>query len=255
MQYALTPSLEADKHTSQRFGEMISVQTENPHIDAMPTKAFFVDMLVRDIAPERAVLDLIDNCIDGARRLHPGDDPDFNGLFVRLSMDEDHFEIIDNCGGFDIETAQSYAFRFGRPTGAETTDYSIGQFGVGMKRALFKFGRYFEVHSTTESQKWSMKVDVDRWEKEEAWIFDFDDIDYNYDLREETQGTRIIVKKLRPETASRFSEIYFRRRLSEIIRSHQRRFSLPGSFHRVQRQTPCRYQVIDPVRWEIQSCH
>jgi hypothetical protein len=35
----------------------IPMPNEELHIDAMPTKAFFVDMLVRDIPLERAVLD------------------------------------------------------------------------------------------------------------------------------------------------------------------------------------------------------
>ena len=33
-----------------------------------PTKAFFVNMLTKDIELEDAVLDLLDNCVDGALR-------------------------------------------------------------------------------------------------------------------------------------------------------------------------------------------
>jgi hypothetical protein len=97
--------------------------------------------------------------------------PTFSGLRVRLKLRmRNRFEIEDNCGGFDVETARNYAFRFGRPAQAKSTDFSIGQFGVGMKRALFKFGRYFEVHSTTPNQRWSMKVDVDAWEGSPEWL-------------------------------------------------------------------------------------
>ena len=195
-----------------------------PQINAMPTKTFFVDMLVKDIPLERAVLDLVDNCIDGAKRLRPGEPPVFAGLSVALSLNAEQFEIKDNCGGFDIGTAKDYAFRFGRPAKATTTDYSIGQFGVGMKRALFKFGRYFEVHSTTRNQRWSMKVDVDDWEEDPDWHFDFDDIEDDLNNPEEECGTYILVKKLRPEVAARFTQSYFRRSLTETIRSHQRQF-------------------------------
>ena len=142
------------------YGKM---RNEDKSINAMPTKAFFVNMLVRDISLERAVLDLLDNCIDGAKNLRPGDASDYSGLSVRIKMDGKHFKIEDNCGGFDIEKARAYAFRFGRPHDADSTDYSIGQFGVGMKRALFKFGKRFEVESTTDSEHWSMHVDVKRW--------------------------------------------------------------------------------------------
>lgn len=193
-------------------------------IDAMPTKAFFVDMLVRDIPLERAVLDLVDNCVDGARRLHPEEDPDFSGLSVRLAIDGERFEIVDNCGGFNIDTARHYAFRFGRPEKAQSTDYSIGQFGVGMKRALFKFGRYFEVYSATDKEKWSMKVDVAAWERRADWVFDFDE---RTDATEEADwetGTRIVVNQLRTEVASQFANPYFRRQLTEMLRSHQRQF-------------------------------
>jgi len=197
---------------------------ESPQINAMPTKQFFVDMLVRDIPLERAVLDLVDNCIDGAKRLRPEEEPNFQGLHVVILMDNDHFEITDNCGGFDVETAREYAFRFGRPNQAKSTDYSIGQFGVGMKRALFKFGRYFEVHSTTQTEKWSMKVDVDEWERDETrWVFDFEKIE-NGQFPEEDIGTRILVQRLRPEVARQFSSTHFQRELSRMIRSHQRQF-------------------------------
>ena len=36
--------------------------------NAHPTKDFFVKMITKDIALEDCLLDLIDNCIDGARR-------------------------------------------------------------------------------------------------------------------------------------------------------------------------------------------
>lgn len=197
---------------------------DDTHIKAMPTKAFFVDMLVRDIPLERAVLDLVDNCIDGAKRLHPEEDPNFAGLQVTIRMDENRFEIIDNCGGFDTATARSYAFRFGRPKRAQSTDYSIGQFGVGMKRALFKFGRYFEVHSTVANQRWSMAVDVDEWERDETrWFFDFTSTE-DGEYGAEQIGTRILVQRLRPEVARQFSSTYFKRELSRMIRSHQRQF-------------------------------
>ena len=46
-----------------------------------------------------------------------------------------------------------------------------------MKRALFKFGTYFEVESTTDSQYWSMNVDVKRWLKRKGdWAFEFDKV-------------------------------------------------------------------------------
>jgi hypothetical protein len=40
---------------------------EKQLISAEPTKSFFVDMLTRDIALEQAILDLVDNSVDGAK--------------------------------------------------------------------------------------------------------------------------------------------------------------------------------------------
>ena len=197
-------------------------------IDAMPTKAFFVNMLVRDITLERAVLDLVDNCIDGARRLRPRDDADYTGLKVKIEMDGEGFSISDNCGGFDVESARSYAFRFGRPDDAEATAYSIGQFGVGMKRALFKFGTYFEVESTTARQHWSMHADVEEWLAQEDWAFAFDDVTDDERFEEGRRGTRIEVTDLRPEVSNRFQSVYFRRQLARTIQSHEREFLALG---------------------------
>ena len=37
-------------------------------VDARPVKSFFVDMLTRDIELVDAILDLLDNCVDGILR-------------------------------------------------------------------------------------------------------------------------------------------------------------------------------------------
>ena len=43
---------------------------QNPYesVDAAPVKSFFVYMLTRDIRLEDAILDLLDNCVDGILR-------------------------------------------------------------------------------------------------------------------------------------------------------------------------------------------
>lgn len=202
--------------------------TESAPIDAMPTKQFFVDMLIRDIPLERAVLDLVDNCIDGAKRLRDPEGLDFSGLWVRITLTEKSFLIEDNCGGFDIATARDYAFRFGRAKEARVTPFSIGQFGVGMKRALFKFGREFSISSKTATESWSVRVDVDDWEALPDWTFDFLTADVGVDVPEADQGTRIEVIRLRPEVSSRFSTQWFQNQLSELIRIHQRQFIARG---------------------------
>ena len=138
-------------------------------VEAAPTKEFFVYMLVRDIALPRAILDLVDNCVDGAIRLRAEDS--FQGLHVALDVTRERFRIADNCGGIPVDVAQKYAFRFGRLPEAVPTKHSIGQFGVGMKRALFKIGRQFTVQSTTGSGGFVISEDVEEWKHKPDWNF------------------------------------------------------------------------------------
>ncbi|ACL58819.1 conserved hypothetical protein [Methylobacterium nodulans ORS 2060] len=208
-------------------GSQVSASADET-INVMPTKSFFVDMLIRDIPLERAVLDLVDNCIDGAKRLRDAGEQNYDDLKVKIEMDDQGFAIVDNCGGFSIDTAKNYAFRFGRPDRSRDTPFSIGQFGVGMKRALFKFGRSFTVLSTTANERWSVDVDVDEWEKTPSWSFSFTRHETGLSVPEEDQGTEIRVSRLRPEVSIKFGSSSFKRTLGEMLRTHQRQFIANG---------------------------
>ncbi|MBV6440604.1 MAG: hypothetical protein EPGJADBJ_02276 [Saprospiraceae bacterium] len=141
-------------------------------VNANPTKEFFIDMLTRDIRLEHAIIDLTDNSIDGALIKRPTED--FSDLWIRLEVSPDQFKISDNCGGFSLETACEYAFRFGRPKGRKDVDHSVGRFGVGMKRALFKIGEYFKVESKCGKDHFTVEVDVNEWSTDEVnWDFDY----------------------------------------------------------------------------------
>ena len=107
-------------------------------IEGNPTKKFFIEMITRDISIEDAIIDLLDNSIDGANKISPDD---YSKLFVDLTINDTEFSIRDNCGGFSLETAQKYAFRFGRPEEAPKVKNTVGRFGIGMKRSLFKIGK------------------------------------------------------------------------------------------------------------------
>ena len=118
---------------------------ESYTIKASPTKGFFIYMLTRDIPLIRAILDLVDNSVDGATRTQHDDD--YSKFEIRIECSKDHFMISDNCGGIPISLARDYAFRFGRSQDMELTPRSIGKFGVGMKRSFFKLGNKFRVES------------------------------------------------------------------------------------------------------------
>lgn len=75
-----------------------------------------------------------------------------------------------------VKTAREYAFRFGRSEDAPETPGSVGQFGVGMKRAFFKVGKYFKLKSHTKNNHFILETDVNKWEKE-GWKFHFKEYD------------------------------------------------------------------------------
>lgn len=111
--------------------------------EASPTKQFFVSMLTRDISLADAILDLVDNCLDGALRLARGGAVDYSKHFVKINLANDKFSIEDNCGGIPREIAKNYAFKMGREPddSRDSESETIGMYGVGMKRAIFKIGR------------------------------------------------------------------------------------------------------------------
>lgn len=193
-------------------------QPDPKRIDAMPTKTLFIDMLTRDIPLIPAILDLVDNCVDGARNLRGNDS--FEGLWVRLEISKEQLRIIDNCGGIDVETARSYAFRFGRDEKAPSIRHSIGRFGVGMKRALFKLGEEFEIKSTALNGHFRMQVDVPTWALSPNWEFKFNKIQENLsNFPPEKRGTEIVVRSLRTDVAAEFSLANFETELSKAIKS------------------------------------
>ena len=83
-------------------------------INASPVKSFFVSMLTRDIRLEDAILDLLDNCVDGILRSKGGSGPKpYEGFKADIVFSADFFSISDNCGGIPW-SLHRYAFRMGR---------------------------------------------------------------------------------------------------------------------------------------------
>jgi len=189
-------------------------------INANPTKEFFIEMLTRDIKLSRAIIDLVDNSIDGAKNIRANQK--YDGLQVNINLTSSKFIIKDNCGGFSLELAKEYAFRFGRPPGKEFVKHSIGRFGVGMKRALFKIGRHFIVESKHKNDHFIVEVDVDDWlsgQDESDWKFIYltkDDIpDHKKNLNDD--GTIITVTKLYENIQSDFRSNAFKNDLTKEL--------------------------------------
>ncbi len=194
---------------------VLSSKIDPRKIDAAPTKDFFIFMLVRDIQLMPAVVDLADNCIDGALRIRLN--REFRDLWVRLEVDAKHFRISDNCGGISVELARNYAFHFGRPPNAPTITHSVGQFGVGMKRALFKIGRKFKIESTSARSHFVVEVDVDKWRSTRDWEFRFSELEEGSKIATDRQGTVITVNPLNAGVANDFALDAFQTELAETI--------------------------------------
>lgn len=213
---------------------------------AFPTKQFFVSMLTRDIRLEDAILDLIDNCLDGALRSSDGADVDYSRYFVEMSVSETGFSIEDNCGGIPRDIARNYAFKLGRDSDDERDSESetIGMYGIGMKRAIFKMGR--EALVTTRHGEDNYEVGISpEWLDSKGWdplpITDSQD-DTNI-LRD--PGTRISVNKLYPGVARFFTNESFLNDLCTSIAEHFTSFLQRGLRILVNRKP------ILPVRVEV----
>lgn len=199
----------------------------NNIIEGNPTKKFFIDMITRDISIEDAIVDLLDNSIDGANRINR---EDYSNLYIELTINENEFIIKDNCGGFSLETAQKYAFRFGRPDSApKLLNNTVGRFGIGMKRSLFKIGKCFYVETKCNNDHFKVKVNVEDWEQKKQsvtlkdnirteiddWSFNYENVDNNQNLS--FDGTYIKVSELNKEVQDLFSDSRFISNLANDI--------------------------------------
>src|ERR1051326_4509435 len=145
-------------------------------VSGAPTKNFFVEMLTRDIELQDAILDLLDNCVDGVIRTRSkvkAKRDSLQGYWAHIKFNENKFSIEDNCGGIPWKLAKNYAFRMGRPEGSPTEPGSIGIVGIGMKRAIFKMGRECYVHSNHSQDTFLVSIPPD-WFNNDTWEFKAD---------------------------------------------------------------------------------
>ncbi len=190
-----------------------------PSVPAAPVKSFFVSMLTRDIRLEDAILDLLDNCVDGVIRSKgaTGTKP-FKDHWAHITFDRKKFVIEDNCGGIPWEL-HDYAFRMGAEPGRKPEKTgTLGVYGIGLKRALFKMGQ--ESTISTQSGKHAYIVGIPP-----TWIDD----EKKWDLpvvplakRMPEDGTRIEVTDLHDGIAGRFDEdkAGFNADLEKLIATH-----------------------------------
>ncbi|WML33430.1 ATP-binding protein [Clostridium sp. OS1-26] len=191
--------------------EMIKIS--NNLISMEPYKDIFINILTRDIDFKDAILDLVDNSIDAAKKTRKTND--LTNFEIKITIDKSKFVINDNCGGISIDTATESAFRFGNDKTSSHDDQSVGRFGIGMKRATFKIGNMITVESATEKEYFKVIIDVFDWQKQKDWDIKFKQVTEN---KNKTVGTTIKVTNLKEDTIRKFTQGTFIVALEESIR-------------------------------------
>lgn len=175
---------------------------EDMLIDASPTKELFLNTLIKDVNISDAILDLVDNAIDGYTR---NEFRDRRAINLRLS--KDRFLIHDTCGGIDIESARKEIFRFGVVKGGK---HSLGVYGIGLKRSIFKLGSIVIFESDDGNKYFRVDVDVEKWKAQESWNLEFSKI------RDSGNGsfTSVQIHNLKKEVKREFESVRF---INELI--------------------------------------
>lgn len=196
--------------------------TDPKPANAFPTKEFFVNMLTRDISLEDTILDLLDNCLDGVlRTLGPLRDTTtekpYLGFRAKITLDRNWFSIEDNCGGMSLDTLEKEAFRLGRPSSVIEKDLgTVGVYGIGMKRALFKIGKESHVSTRHKDEgEYQVEVPADWVEDTEHWTFKITRVE-KPQLKQ--PGTLIMITPLNDDVAEDFGNDAFINRLQDTIR-------------------------------------
>ncbi len=193
-----------------------ALRPDNQTIVAKPTKDLFINMLVKDITLRDAIGDLVDNSVDAAKSIAQNSRK-LEGFKIDIKIDVDSFEISDNCSGLEVEDARSNAFYFGKPDGYETGKHTIGQFGIGMKRAFFKIGNYIKVASTAQTSTFEMHIDVTEWKKQPEWNLKFDKVKENLNNQLSKLGLSITISQLQGDTKEKFTDKQFLNSLKHEI--------------------------------------
>lgn len=194
-------------------------QTDYAPVDASPVKSFFVSMLTRDIKLEEAILDLLDNCVDGILRTGDGKGgKPYEGYKAEIEFKADSFSIWDNCGGIPWDLHE-YAFRMGRsPDRPSDAPGSVGVYGIGMKRAIFKIGRHCLISTRNADDQYEVEISPDWIADESRWEIPVK----SGKTPRDCDGTTIVVGELYPGISKTFKDgaQTFKSELIRMVSTH-----------------------------------
>jgi hypothetical protein len=170
-------------------------------------------MLTRDIDLKDAILDLLDNCVDGvlreldrrakSKKRQAEDGRPYEGYWAKIVAKPDRFEIWDNCGGIAQELAEKSAFMLGRPDlDRDAKIETVGMYGIGMKRAIFKLGQRCTVTSQPGTGAYRVEITPEWLSDDQAWTLQLEE--GANPLSE--NGTKIVVSDLYPAIQRQLDE-------------------------------------------------
>lgn len=184
--------------------------------DTRPTKRALVESTTKDVTVEACIFDLIDNAIDAFRENPLEALPDdYAGYTITLKMSENEFIIEDAGIGISQDTLSTSALRYGATLPHGQT---IGVFGVGLNRALFKMGSKSQIKTETSNSASQIYLDV----------LDYlnDDNNWNLPITELAlaghSGTKIRIWELNLEVAKDFVDVQW---MKDFLKNASRRYA------------------------------
>lgn len=194
--------------------------------NAHPEKRLFISLLTRDISLADAFLDLLDNSINAALKSSIAstenaasymallDSPPEKRFKVQLTFTSTKVTIEDDCGGISAKDAKEEVFVFGAADQESHQDDQLSVYGIGLKRAMFKLGKYIEMTSDHKDGGFKLDLDVVNWagKKEQPWKFDITE-------RPIAQAgiTKLEVTDLYKAVTARLSDALFESQLKDRI--------------------------------------
>ena len=133
-------------------------------------------------------------------------------------MTKNSFSISDNCGGIPWDL-HDYAFRMGKEPKDRDSDLpTVGVYGIGMKRAIFKIGKRCLISTRNQEDCYEVEITPKWIDDSEEWHLPVSESS----RPDKEDGTVIVIDELNEGIAVRFGKDNknFTRELTEKAGTH-----------------------------------
>jgi hypothetical protein len=189
-----------------------------PEVQLHPTKRLFIETVTKDASIQACAFDLFDNAVDSylTHRLT-------ERRLIKADFDKHEFTIYDSCGGISRHQLINEVFRFGLVSRAPSVP-TIGIYGIGLKRAIFKMGRRIRFESDDGKDYSCLNLNVDEWVKKgektlSDWSIPLTEYGKSRLRRNDNPYTRIEITHLSDETKETFTAA-FAERFKQKVREY-----------------------------------